>query len=223
MATGTRRATGRPVATAASEIFDRAGSIVMVLSAAGAPGRLSGPAHYSRPMHLKRVIPCLDVDAGRVVKGTNFVDIRDAGRSRRARRALRRRGRRRARLPRHHRDERQARHGRRARAARGGRVLHPVHDRRRDPLGGGCPGRARRRRRQGLGELRRGRAAGAHLRARRRLRGAMRRAGDRRQAHGRRRARAVGGLRRRRAHRRPAATSSSGRARACSAARGRSC
>ncbi|HVF76717.1 MAG TPA: imidazole glycerol phosphate synthase subunit HisF [Solirubrobacteraceae bacterium] len=30
-------------------------------------------------MHLKRVIPCLDVDAGRVVKGTNFVDIRDAG------------------------------------------------------------------------------------------------------------------------------------------------
>ena len=30
-------------------------------------------------MQLKRVIPCLDVDAGRVVKGTNFVDIRDAG------------------------------------------------------------------------------------------------------------------------------------------------
>ncbi|MCZ7662491.1 MAG: imidazole glycerol phosphate synthase subunit HisF [Thermoleophilia bacterium] len=30
-------------------------------------------------MHLKRIIPCLDVDKGRVVKGTNFVDIRDAG------------------------------------------------------------------------------------------------------------------------------------------------
>lgn len=30
-------------------------------------------------MHLKRVIPCLDVDAGRVVKGTNFVGLRDAG------------------------------------------------------------------------------------------------------------------------------------------------
>jgi len=30
-------------------------------------------------VHYKRVIPCLDVDAGRVVKGTNFVDIRDAG------------------------------------------------------------------------------------------------------------------------------------------------
>ncbi|ADB51945.1 imidazole glycerol phosphate synthase subunit HisF [Conexibacter woesei] len=30
-------------------------------------------------MHTKRVIPCLDVDGGRVVKGTSFVDIRDAG------------------------------------------------------------------------------------------------------------------------------------------------
>jgi cyclase len=28
---------------------------------------------------LKRVIPCLDVDKGRVVKGTNFVGLRDAG------------------------------------------------------------------------------------------------------------------------------------------------
>ena len=30
-------------------------------------------------MHLKRLIPCLDVDAGRVVKGTGFTDLRDAG------------------------------------------------------------------------------------------------------------------------------------------------
>jgi cyclase len=30
-------------------------------------------------MHYKRVIPCLDVDAGRVVKGIGFVDLRDAG------------------------------------------------------------------------------------------------------------------------------------------------
>ena len=30
-------------------------------------------------MLLKRVIPCLDVDRGRVVKGVEFVDIRDAG------------------------------------------------------------------------------------------------------------------------------------------------
>ena len=27
----------------------------------------------------KRIIPCLDVDNGRVVKGVQFVDIRDAG------------------------------------------------------------------------------------------------------------------------------------------------
>ncbi|MHC1598010.1 MAG: imidazole glycerol phosphate synthase subunit HisF [Candidatus Methanofastidiosia archaeon] len=30
-------------------------------------------------MLAKRIIPCLDVDAGRVVKGTNFIDIKDAG------------------------------------------------------------------------------------------------------------------------------------------------
>ena len=32
-------------------------------------------------MHVRavRVVPCLDVDAGRVVKGTGFVDLRDAG------------------------------------------------------------------------------------------------------------------------------------------------
>ncbi len=30
-------------------------------------------------MHLKRVIPCLDVHAGRVVKGVEFVDVKDAG------------------------------------------------------------------------------------------------------------------------------------------------
>jgi imidazole glycerol-phosphate synthase subunit HisF len=34
---------------------------------------------YRWRVHYKRVIPCLDVDAGRVVKGVEFVDIRDAG------------------------------------------------------------------------------------------------------------------------------------------------
>ena len=29
--------------------------------------------------HTKRIIPCLDIDGGRVVKGINFVDIKDAG------------------------------------------------------------------------------------------------------------------------------------------------
>ena len=30
-------------------------------------------------MYAKRIIPCLDVNRGRVVKGVNFVDLRDAG------------------------------------------------------------------------------------------------------------------------------------------------
>jgi imidazole glycerol-phosphate synthase subunit HisF len=44
---------------------------------AGEAGAL--PTAYSPTVLLKRVIPCLDVDKGRVVKGTNFVNIRDAG------------------------------------------------------------------------------------------------------------------------------------------------
>lgn len=30
-------------------------------------------------MHTKRIIPCLDVHAGRVVKGVNFINLKDAG------------------------------------------------------------------------------------------------------------------------------------------------
>ncbi len=30
-------------------------------------------------MLTKRIIPCLDVDRGRVVKGVNFLELRDAG------------------------------------------------------------------------------------------------------------------------------------------------
>src|SRR3981189_2099141 len=43
--------------------------------------RLTRPsaASYGGRVHFKRVIPCLDVDAGRVVKGIEFLDIRDAG------------------------------------------------------------------------------------------------------------------------------------------------
>src|SRR5208283_4517126 len=40
-------------------------------------GQVGG--RYGGRVHFKRVIPCLDVDAGRVVKGVEFVDIRDAG------------------------------------------------------------------------------------------------------------------------------------------------
>jgi len=45
-----------------------------------APGaRLAAACGGSSEVALKRVIPCLDVDRGRVVKGTNFVGLRDAG------------------------------------------------------------------------------------------------------------------------------------------------
>ena len=30
-------------------------------------------------MFTKRIIPCLDVNKGRVVKGVNFVNLKDAG------------------------------------------------------------------------------------------------------------------------------------------------
>ena len=30
-------------------------------------------------MLAKRILPCLDVNAGRVVKGVNFVDLKEAG------------------------------------------------------------------------------------------------------------------------------------------------
>src|SRR3954451_24642446 len=49
------------------------------LLAASSQGRPAGSALYASTMALKRVIPCLDVNAGRVVKGTNFVGLRDAG------------------------------------------------------------------------------------------------------------------------------------------------
>ena len=81
-----------------------------------------------------RVIPCLDVDAGRVVKGVNFRDLRDAGDPVELAARLRRRGRRRADLPRHHRVV--ARAGttmlrRRAPHRRAG--VHPADRRRRRP------------------------------------------------------------------------------------------
>ena len=37
------------------------------------------PRNTLERVHYKRVIPCMDVDGGRVVKGTRFIDIRDAG------------------------------------------------------------------------------------------------------------------------------------------------
>ena len=64
------------------------------------------PASRTRAAEMSvavRVIPCLDVDAGRVVKGVNFQNLRDAGDPVEMAARLRRRGRGRADVPRHHR------------------------------------------------------------------------------------------------------------------------
>ena len=67
---------------------------VLLLTPHSSPVRFMGLA--------KRIIPCLDVNAGRVVKGVNFVDLRDAGDPVEIARALRRAGRRRTDVSRHH-------------------------------------------------------------------------------------------------------------------------
>ena len=80
-----------------------------------------------------RVIPCLDVDAGRVVKGVNFADLRDAGDPVELATRLRRRGRRRAHLPRHHRVARRPRDHLRRRPPHRRAGVHPADRRRRRP------------------------------------------------------------------------------------------
>ena len=131
-------------------LYERRFTVAEAQAALGEDGRVSV---------LKRVIPCLDVDKGRVVKGTNFVGLRDAGDPVELAERYDAEGA----------DElvflditashEAARHDRAAGAAHGGQRLHPVHDRRRHPLARGRAGGARRRRRQGLGELGGGRAA----------------------------------------------------------------
>ena len=112
-----------------------------------------GAAGPGRLMLLRRVIPCLDVDKGRVVKGIEFVNIRDAGDP--------------VELAVRYQDEGAdeivflditASHERRDTGRRAGpplrrRRLHPVHDRRRRALRRGRAGGARRRRGQGVGQL----------------------------------------------------------------------
>jgi cyclase len=57
-----------------------------------------------------RVIPCLDVKDGRVVKGVNFVDLRDAGDPVESAKAYDAAGADELCFPRHHRQPREARH-----------------------------------------------------------------------------------------------------------------
>ena len=116
----------------------------------------------------KRIIPCLDVADGRVVKGVNFVNLRDAGDPVEVARRYDERGRRRARVPRHPRERRKARPA--LRHDRGGRRpgVHPAHRRRRREHGRRHPRAAQRRRRQGQHQHRRRDEPGADRRGVRR-------------------------------------------------------
>jgi cyclase len=56
------------------------GALLLGAHRLGTPVRVPGPACQDSPVSVAvRVIPCLDVDAGRVVKGVNFQGLRDAG------------------------------------------------------------------------------------------------------------------------------------------------
>ena len=112
-------------------------------------------------MPLPRLIPCLDVAGGRVVKGVRFEGLTRGRRPGRARRALLRLGRGRARVPRREGDARRARRSRRARRADRRSPCDPVHRRRRRALGRGRRGPPRGGRRQGLGQQRGARATRA--------------------------------------------------------------
>ena len=154
---GERDPFGRPPEAPGREVVVVPGSALDLEQDAGqGSGRALARARAGL-MHYKRVIPCMDVDGGRVVKGTRFIDIRDAGDPVELAAFYDREGADELDLPRHHRDVGQAGDGRRARPARGRRGLRPVHDRRRRARGPRRAGGARRRRRQGLGQLGRGR------------------------------------------------------------------
>ena len=167
---------------------------------------------------LKRVIPCLDVDKGRVVKGTNFVGLRDAGDPVELAERYDAEGA----------DELvfldiTASHEQRDTIVQLARrtadnVFIPFTIGGRHPLARGRAGRARRGRRQGVRELRGGRAAGADGRAGGHVRRPVRGARDRREARRRAGSRCSSTA----AAWRPAATPSNGRAKAPSAERGRS-
>ena len=172
-----------------------------------------------RLMLTSRIIPCLDVSHGRVVKGVRFQGLRDAGDPAERARLYQDTGRRRDRHP------RRLRHARGPRApardhppgARG--AVDPAHRRRRGARGRGRLAPAGGRCRQGVGQHRGSRAAGDPQRHRRAFRAAMLRGGDRRRLA--RRPGRGAGQGRARGHR--ASTRSNGRARPSGAVPARCC
>ena len=116
-----------PAATAWSEGIvaeARAGSFLGVQfhpEKSGAAGaRYLEARARGRPVPFPRLIPCLDVAGGRVVKGVRFQELRDVGDPVELGAAYSGRGCGRARVPRRAGDARGARHARRARSPRRG-------------------------------------------------------------------------------------------------------
>ena len=132
-------------------------------------------------MLSKRIIACLDVRDGQVVKGINFEGLRTAGDPAELARRYNARRHRRARDPRHHRDARAApragRHHPRGRA----RAVHSARRRRRHPYRSRRRGGRRGRRRQGEPEHRGAVEPIAHHDTRRALRQPGRARRDRRE------------------------------------------
>ena len=158
-------------------------------------------ANRAADMLCKRVIPCLDVNDGRVVKGVQLRGAARRGRSGGGGGRLRRAGRRRDLLPRHHRVAGRARHDARRRRAHRRAGVPAADRRRRRALGRGRARAAARGRRQGRHQHRRGRRSGAGA-ARVATRSATRRSSSRSTpaASPRRATRRLGGVHPRRPH-----------------------
>src|SRR5690606_32240546 len=78
---GISKCTTRAMSTTSGPLATpHAGRPIRDASHRGSPAdRRSGSRTLDRVTVAVRVMPCLDVDAGRVVKGVRFADLRDAG------------------------------------------------------------------------------------------------------------------------------------------------
>ena len=149
----------------------------------------------------KRIIPCLDVTAGRVVKGVNFVGLRDAGDPVEIARRYDEQGADELTFLDITASQRRPRPDRERHRGGGGAGLHPADRGRRRALGRRRAPPAQRRRRQGEHQYGRGAEPAAGGGCDRALRLAMHRGGGGREARARERHAALGGLHPRRTQR----------------------
>ena len=105
-------------------------------------------------MFTKRIIPCLDVKNGRVVKGVNFVDLKDAGDPVAIAKAYDEAGADELVFLRYHGFLRQPGDCGRYGEPGGGAGVYSLYGGRRNPYGGGFPGDPERGRGQNFGQFR---------------------------------------------------------------------